>query len=161
MSDQSYKLKDGSAITVRKMRRDDGPRIGDMLAACSERTAYFFHPYPLTHESGLKVAADEKLHCLIAFDETGAALGYIWIRHDRDPASLGMVVRDDRQGQGIGRILMERIVAEAKQLGKSGISLTVLHDNHPALKLYRRYGFEVTEERKNEDQTKYIMQRAL
>ncbi len=161
MSDSNARLKDGSTITVREMRPDDGPRIGDMLAACSERTAYFFHPYPLTHASGLQVAADVKLHCFIAFDESGAAVGYIWIRRDREPASLGMVVRDDRQGQGIGQILMDKIVSEADQLGKKGIALTVLQDNHPALKLYHRFGFKITKETQNENQTVYQMIKIL
>ena len=161
MSDPDSRLKDGSTITVRKMRPGDGPRIGNMLAACSERTSYFFHPYPLTYESRLQVAADENIHCLVAFDEDGTAGGYIWIRRDREPASLGMVVRDDRPGQGIGQILMKKIVEEASQLGKKGIALTVLQDNHPALKLYRRFGFEVTKELRGAKQPTYLMQRSL
>jgi hypothetical protein len=41
--------------------------LGEVLADRSERTYYSFHPYPLTDESGLKVAADQGIICFIAF----------------------------------------------------------------------------------------------
>jgi len=150
-------LKNDSAITVRRKQPEDGHCLGQMLADCSERTSYFFHPYPLTYESGVMVAADESILCLVAFDDQRAAVGYAWIKRARDPASLGMVVRDGWQGLGIGRILMEQILVEAKTLGKKAIALTVLQDNKPALNLYQRFGFTVEEELQNQNVPAYRM----
>ena len=103
------------------------------------------------------VAADESILCLVAFDDQRAAVGYAWIKRARDPASLGMVVRDGWQGLGIGRILMEQILVEAKTLGKKAIALTVLQDNKPALNLYQRFGFTVEEELQNQNVPAYRM----
>lgn len=136
-------LKNGRAITVRLKTPDDGGALGEMLASCSERTSYFFHPYPLTRESGLKVAADENIICFVAFADDGAAVGYVWIGREGDAPMLGICVRDGWQELGVGRALMERIIAEAKNLGKKGIQLTVMKDNARAIALYQSLGFVI------------------
>ncbi|MBI1928981.1 GNAT family N-acetyltransferase, partial [Candidatus Poribacteria bacterium] len=119
-------LKNGRAITMRLKTSNDGEALGEMLANCSERTYHFFHPYPLTRESGLKIAADANIICFIAFADDGATVGYIWIGREilnLQVPTLGICVRDGWQGLGGGRALMERILAEAKTLGKKGIQL--------------------------------------
>jgi ribosomal protein S18 acetylase RimI-like enzyme len=136
-------LKNGRAITVRLKTPDDGEALGEMLASCSERTYYFFHPYPLTRESGLKVAADENIVCFVAFADNGAAVGYVWIGREGDMPTLGICVRDGWQELGVGRVLMERIIAEAKNLGKKGIQLTVMKDNARGIALYQSVGFVI------------------
>jgi ribosomal protein S18 acetylase RimI-like enzyme len=54
---------------------------------------------------------------------------------------LGICVQDGWQGLGIGRTLMARIIAEAKELGKFGLQLTVMQDNLNAVALYQSVGF--------------------
>lgn len=57
---------------------------------------------------------------------------------------LGMGVRDDWQGRGIGTALMTAAVDLADRwLGLSRLELDVYPDNEPAVKLYRKFGFEV------------------
>ncbi|MCS6861194.1 MAG: GNAT family N-acetyltransferase [Abditibacteriales bacterium] len=136
-------LKNGRAITVRCKTPDDGEALGEMLASCSERTYYFFHPYPLTRESGLKVAADDSIVCFIAFAEDGTAVGYVWIGREGEMPTLGICVRDSWQEVGVGRALMERMIAEAKNLGKKGIQLTVMKDNARGIALYQSVGFVI------------------
>jgi len=53
-----------------------------------------------------------------------------------------VVVQDAYRGQGIGRRLTERAVAEAKALGAQGVVLQVHEDNRPALQLYTDLGFQ-------------------
>ena len=45
------------------------------------------------------------------------------------------------RGKGIGRLLLERVVTEAKARGSSGVTLEVRKDNEPARHLYRSVGF--------------------
>ena len=113
-------LKNGRAITVRLKMTGDGEALGEMLANCSERTYHFFHPYPLTHESGLKVAANENIICFIAFADDGVAVGYIWIGREGETPTLGICVRDGWQGLGIGRALMEWRVANHRLTYRTG-----------------------------------------
>lgn len=62
----------------------------------------------------------------------------------RHAACLGMGVRDDWQGKGIGTALVRAAVELADQwLGLVRIELNVFPDNEAALRLYRRFGFEV------------------
>ena len=122
-------LKNGHTIRPCHNTSDDGEALGEMLDSCSERTYYFFHPYPLTYESGLRVAANENIICFVAFADGDEAVGYIWMDRDGDVPGLGICVQDGWQGLGIGRTLMARIIAEAKELGKSGLQLTVMQDN--------------------------------
>ena len=61
------------------------------------------------------------------------------IRHS---AYLGMAVRDDWQGRGVGRALVAAVVDLAdKWLNLERLELHVYVDNEPAIGLYRRFGF--------------------
>ncbi len=56
---------------------------------------------------------------------------------------IGMGVHDDRHGRGIGTALLAALVDAADNwLGLRRLELTVYPDNEPAIRLYRRFGFE-------------------
>ena len=86
----------------------------------------------------------------------GEAVGAAWFRlfpsgergfgyvDERTP-ELSMAVRPERRGLGIGTALLERLCDEARARGFERISLSVDVRN-PALRLYRRLGFEVAAE---------------
>jgi ribosomal protein S18 acetylase RimI-like enzyme len=54
---------------------------------------------------------------------------------------LGMYVRAEYQGLGVGTMLMDAVKTLAKRLNLSGITLTVFENNEPARRLYRKAGF--------------------
>jgi putative acetyltransferase len=57
--------------------------------------------------------------------------------------SIGMGVHDDWQGKGVGTALMEALVDLADRwLNLTRLELTVYTDNQPAVRLYRKFGFE-------------------
>jgi ribosomal-protein-alanine N-acetyltransferase len=53
-----------------------------------------------------------------------------------------IAVRRDRQRHGVGRRLLEALLAEARGRGASSVLLEVAVDNGPAQRLYETYGFE-------------------
>jgi putative acetyltransferase len=62
----------------------------------------------------------------------------------RHVGQLGMAVHDEWQGQGIGTALMRAAIELADRwLNLSRLELTVYADNEPAIKLYRRFAFEI------------------
>jgi putative acetyltransferase len=59
-------------------------------------------------------------------------------------AGLGMGVRDDWQGKGVGTALMQAAVDLAdKWLNITRLELEVFTDNDPAIRLYKKFGFEI------------------
>jgi putative acetyltransferase len=62
----------------------------------------------------------------------------------RHVASLGMAVRDDWQGRGVGTALMEAALDLADNwLNLTRIELRVYVDNAAAIALYEKFGFEI------------------
>lgn len=62
----------------------------------------------------------------------------------RHVGQLGMAVRDDWQGKGVGTALMQAMIDLAdKWLNLSRLELDVYTDNVPAIKLYRKFGFTI------------------
>jgi ribosomal-protein-alanine N-acetyltransferase len=53
-----------------------------------------------------------------------------------------IAVRRDRQRAGIGRALLDDLIAEATRRGVRHLLLEVAADNAPAQRLYASYGFE-------------------
>jgi len=83
----------------------------------------------------------------VAGDEVVGHLGLeTFPRHPRrrHAARLGMTVRDDWQGQGVGTALMQAAVDMAdKWLNVSRLELEVYTDNEPAVRLYKKFGFVI------------------
>jgi GNAT superfamily N-acetyltransferase len=50
-----------------------------------------------------------------------------------------LVVTEDFRGKGIGKLLFDQIVVEAKEMGYNGMTWQVLDWNEPALKFYNKY----------------------
>jgi diamine N-acetyltransferase len=60
----------------------------------------------------------------------------------RDAFVDELYVAPDHQGKGIGRRTLEFMEKEARQEGLNALHLEVSRDNHWALELYRRLGYE-------------------
>jgi putative acetyltransferase len=62
----------------------------------------------------------------------------------RHAAWIGIAVRDDWQGKGVGTTLMQVAVDLADRwLNLSRLELQVYTDNDAAIRLYKRFGFEI------------------
>ncbi len=62
----------------------------------------------------------------------------------RHAGEIGMSVRDDWQGKGVGTALMEAALDLADNwLNLTRLELTVYTDNEAGLALYRKFGFEI------------------
>jgi len=57
--------------------------------------------------------------------------------------TLGMMVRPGRRGRGGGRLLLERLIGDARAGGAHKLALEVWPDNGRAMALYASAGFEI------------------
>ena len=83
-------------------------------------------------------------HYLVAIDADDVVLGYAGLAvNPPDETWIQNVgVRRSAQRRGIGRLLVEALLAEAERRGVRKVLLEVAVDNGPAQRLYAQYGFE-------------------
>jgi ribosomal-protein-alanine N-acetyltransferase len=74
--------------------------------------------------------------------DEGRLAGYFLLMSAVDEAHLlNVSVAAERQGEGMGRYLLDKVVACARGLGAESVLLEVRPSNERALKVYQRYGF--------------------
>jgi len=90
-------------------------------------------------------------HPYIAAVQDGEVVGYagLVVAPPDEAWVNNMAVRRDHQRHGIGRALLEELLAIARRSGARHTLLEVAADNLPAQALYDSYGFEVIGLRKN------------
>lgn len=84
-----------------------------------------------------------------ARDAAGQLAGYYLLMYAVDEAHLlDVAVAAGRQRQGLGRHLLDRIGARAREQGMRSVFLEVRPSNERALAVYRRYGYHEIGRRK-------------
>lgn len=142
MEIRKISMKDAEQIS--RMRRLNGVREG-ILAVTSERidvTTNFIN----------SLSEDDRALAAVENDEV-AGMAVILKNKcfpRRHSAKLAVMVAPYFQGKGVGTALIKKIIQEADEiLGLKRIELLVLTDNTPALKLYKKFGFQIEATRRN------------
>lgn len=92
----------------------------------------------------------------LAAEENGQIVGIVWVRlmkdygyyNDRTP-SLSISLLPEFRAKGLGQQLMIAILDLLKSKGYPSVSLSVSKEN-PAVRFYRRLGFVVVEDRRDD-----------
>ncbi|GAB3080732.1 ribosomal protein S18-alanine N-acetyltransferase [Micromonospora schwarzwaldensis] len=81
---------------------------------------------------------------LVATDDDGTVTGYagLAVAPPDEAWVQNIAVRRDAQRRGVGRLLLEALLAEGARRGVRSTLLEVAADNAPAQRLYATYGFE-------------------
>jgi [ribosomal protein S18]-alanine N-acetyltransferase len=81
----------------------------------------------------------------VAAFEEGELIGYagLAVNSPYEAWVNNVAVRRDHQRRGVGRALVDDLLAEARRRGSHRVLLEVAADNGPAQKLYSSYGFDV------------------
>lgn len=126
-----------SAATVRPMRWWD---IGVVLPL--ERELFPVDPWSAAgFWSELAGVPDTRTYLVVELD--GDVVGYAGLFVTGPDADVQTIaVRADLQGRGLGRLLLDELVAEARRRGATRLMLEVRAENDRALRLYEAYGFE-------------------
>ena len=137
-------------LTIRRAEPNDYEAIAKIFTFPKVIWGTLQIPYPSLEQWRKKVAEPpEGFYSLVACVDS-EVVGQIGLHTSpnrprrRHAGELGMMVRDDWQGKGIGTALMQAAVDLAdKWLNLSRLELDVFFDNEPAIKLYEKFGFQV------------------
>jgi acetyltransferase len=151
--DAQVLLLNGSKIIIRPIAADDAPRLQAFVRRLSVRSRRF------RFFTGIVELSQPQLEQLVNLDQRrGLALvavseqskdsaivaeaRYVLEHADRG-AEFAVVVADDFQRRGLGRRLIQRLIAYAARTGVRRLFGEILADNHAMLALARRLGFQI------------------
>ena len=132
-------------ITVRHAEPTDAPALRDLYAMPHAQAGTLQLPYPALGVWQQRLENSGVVALVAEVD--GLLVGQISLHMEPNPrrkhvACIGMGVRDDWAGKGVGSALMAAALDLADNwLNLHRIELTVFVDNEAALALYRKFGF--------------------
>lgn len=149
----------GMAVEIRLIRADEAERLRTVrLAALADAPTAFGstladeqgQPAAFWRARAERSAAGQTAATFIAERDgrwVGTATGLLADGAPGGATLVGMWVDPAARRQGLGRALVEAVVAWARARGATQVDLHVTESNGAALALYRRCGFELTGER--------------
>jgi putative acetyltransferase len=137
-------------LTIRRAEPSDYEAIHKIFSCPKVIWGTLQIPYPSLEQWRKKIAEPpEGMYSLVACVD-GEVVGQIGLHtfpnrpRRRHVGEIGMMVRDDWQGKGIGTALMQAAIDLAdKWLNLYRLELGVYPDNEFAIKLYKKFGFQV------------------
>lgn len=107
------------------------------------------YPFPWTRGNFLDSLAN-RYDAWVLRETDGRLAGYFLLMQAVDDVHLlNITVRPDLQGQGVGRVLLDKVCALAEAAGIYQILLEVRPSNQHAQGVYRHAGFQMIGTRKN------------
>ena len=146
-------LKDGTTAVLRSPNLRDAEQMISYLHQTSEETHFMVrYPEECTTDVSWEIAYLEKLlphprNFMVAAFIDGELIGNCGVNEIGDRfkmrhrASLGISIKKKAWGLGLGTVLMERALQQAKENGFTQVELGVFADNERAQRLYQKLGF--------------------
>ncbi|MHC1725932.1 MAG: GNAT family N-acetyltransferase [Syntrophobacteraceae bacterium] len=145
-------LPDGRTYQIRPIRPEDEPVFQTLFAGLSadEIRMRFLHPMrTLSHKQAARLTQvdyDREMALVLAApadarEQELCAHVQLLCDPDDERAEFSILVRHDLSGKGVGRILMQQILAYARSRGLKEVFGNVLGENRAMLKLAKACGF--------------------
>jgi putative acetyltransferase len=136
-----------SAIVVRRAEPADAEEVAQTFRSRGAASGTLQNPYPSVAQWKERLAADPSINYVFVAVADGAVVGHGGLHGNRNPRrqhvwGLGLSVREDWQGRGVGRQIMTTLIDLADNwLGALRVELTVFTNNAVAIALYEKFGF--------------------
>ena len=127
------------------MRQDDKDRMQAFYGALGEQSAAYFNAgrgneLRTMDFFGPAPRKNHRYYVAVCGDTVAGHL-FIWDTDTRVPW-MGIAVRDDFQGKGVGTRMLTELFRLLKEEGRGGLLLRTAQSNVPAQRLYEKCGFE-------------------
>ncbi len=140
-------------MVVRELTGDDARAYQELrLYALQESPTAFGSSYSEEVDRPLDMVEDRlgspAGHTFGAFDQEGGLIGMATLFRDQHIISnhkaylFGMYVSPEYRRQGVGTMLLEKVISQARALGLRQINLSVTSANEAPVRLYESVGFE-------------------
>lgn len=143
-------LADGRMAVVRHIETDDYERVLHYFDGLGELTRKYFCPHPFDEKHARMIVETSNRSDTVrlgAFADSaqGPLVGYFYYEPSETMTypHVGCGIVDTFHGQGLGKILMSALVAEARRNGMPGLWLCVDKPNYRALRVYSKAGYRI------------------
>lgn len=104
-------------------------------------------PFPAELLTSWPKVADD-IQAFLYFDgQTPVGYGELWLDDDEDEVELARIIlAPEFRGRGLGTLLVRALLVPALGSGHAAVFLRVRPDNVPAIRTYRRVGFQPVDE---------------
>jgi len=153
------KLKDGTEVTVRAIRPEDGPAILEAFSELDAESIYrrFFTPKKELSDAELKQLTDIDFQSVMALVVTaqrdgvevllgGGRLATEGSEHPQS-AELAFLTAGAQRGRGIASLLLRHLTRLGREAGLSRLEADVLGENQAMLNVFRRSGLPLVQHR--------------
>jgi RimJ/RimL family protein N-acetyltransferase len=145
MTDEHVALKNGKAIKLALYRPEHKEALIAMYASMSpEAIKWGLPPYDRARIERWTSDLANSITVLARLDER--VVGHLQMfripfERRKGVAELFIYIHQDFQNVGLGTAMMKRAIEIAKERGFHRLGLTVVADNHRAIKVYEKVGF--------------------
>ncbi len=150
--EETITVADGRSFLLRPIRPEDEPAFHDLFAHMSPediRMRFFAPKKSLSHALAARLTQidyDREMALVLADPGTpGQSKIYGGVRIAADPdgekAEYAIMMRSDMAGQGLGPLMMQRIIDYSRDHGIQEIFGEVLRENRPMLKVCDQFKF--------------------
>lgn len=147
MAERHVDAAGGITVVLDELHDDDRPALRSLFGAIVEAKEGFPEQAPLTAEA-FEAAWGPPRRVVVASVD-GVLVGAYSLRPNfpgraAHIANAGYVVDARWRRRGIGRVMVEDSLVEARRLGYDAMQFNLVFETNPARRLYEELGFEVT-----------------
>ena len=147
-------LPNGTRVLVRALRPEDSALYPDFAANVTQEDARLRFFSAISELSDERIAEltrldYERAMALIAIDEaSGKLLGVVRLHLDADrkAGEYAVIVRSALKGNGLGWLLMQRMIGYARMIGLKRVHGQVLAENTTMLRMCAALGFTIDDD---------------